>query len=94
MWGGCAFTYLPPNPAKPESRISVYFFSVIPLISGNPVINIILDISYHPFYLIPTFPVGMTEEVLPKKDRENHIFLDPLLCRARDGLCKVFKKIS
>nr|VFK11069.1 MAG: hypothetical protein BECKLPF1236A_GA0070988_1004812 [Candidatus Kentron sp. LPFa]VFK27409.1 MAG: hypothetical protein BECKLPF1236C_GA0070990_1004612 [Candidatus Kentron sp. LPFa] len=23
------------------------------------------------------------------KDRENHIFLDPLLCRARDGSCKV-----
>ena len=22
------------------------------------------------------------------KDRENHIFLDPLLCRARDGSCK------
>ena len=25
------------------------------------------------------------------KDRENHIFLDPLLCRARDGACKVLK---
>nr|VFK08751.1 MAG: hypothetical protein BECKLPF1236A_GA0070988_1002015 [Candidatus Kentron sp. LPFa]VFK25860.1 MAG: hypothetical protein BECKLPF1236C_GA0070990_1002615 [Candidatus Kentron sp. LPFa] len=23
------------------------------------------------------------------KDRENHIFLDPLLCRTRDGSCKV-----
>nr|VFK69316.1 MAG: hypothetical protein BECKUNK1418G_GA0071005_13581 [Candidatus Kentron sp. UNK]VFK73880.1 MAG: hypothetical protein BECKUNK1418H_GA0071006_13411 [Candidatus Kentron sp. UNK] len=25
------------------------------------------------------------------KDRENHIFLDPLLCRARDGSCKALK---
>nr|VFK36462.1 MAG: hypothetical protein BECKSD772F_GA0070984_10022 [Candidatus Kentron sp. SD]VFK39086.1 MAG: hypothetical protein BECKSD772E_GA0070983_10022 [Candidatus Kentron sp. SD]VFK77789.1 MAG: hypothetical protein BECKSD772D_GA0070982_10023 [Candidatus Kentron sp. SD] len=28
------------------------------------------------------------------KDRENHIFLDPLLCRARDGSCKVLKIIK
>ena len=26
------------------------------------------------------------------KDRENHIFLDPLLCRARDGSCKALAK--
>nr|VFK27647.1 MAG: hypothetical protein BECKLPF1236A_GA0070988_105942 [Candidatus Kentron sp. LPFa] len=27
------------------------------------------------------------------KDRENHIFLDPLLCRARDGSCKALGSV-
>nr|VFK13391.1 MAG: 3-deoxy-D-arabinoheptulosonate-7-phosphate synthase [Candidatus Kentron sp. LPFa]VFK29441.1 MAG: 3-deoxy-D-arabinoheptulosonate-7-phosphate synthase [Candidatus Kentron sp. LPFa] len=28
------------------------------------------------------------------KDRENHIFLDPLLCRARDGSCKALENTT